>query len=134
LLGAFFVDISGVRQYGFQNCNIGECLRIKQMVAITSSAQVFTGYQGPAAAAQKPAQTAEAGNVSDTDRAVRGGAAEITRKEQSLQNSYDKKERRIEENYANASRNLEREFQQQKTDLERELQQKKQLLKVNIYV
>jgi len=136
LLGAFFVDISGIRQYDSQNCNTGVYLRISKMVTITSSAQVFAGYQGPAAAAvaQKPARTAEAGNVSDADRAVRGDAAEISRKEQSLQNSYDKKERRIEENYANASRNLERAYRQQKADLERELQQKKQLLEVNIYV
>jgi uncharacterized protein YlxW (UPF0749 family) len=104
------------------------------MVAITSSAQVFTGYQGPAAVAQKPAQTAEAGNVSDTDQAAGGDAVKITREKQSLQKTYDKKERRIEQRYANASRNLERDFQQQKTDLERELQQKKQRLKVNIYV
>ena len=106
------------------------------MVTVTSSAQVFTGYQGPsvAAVAQKPAQTTEAGNVSDNDRAVEGDFAEISRKKQSLQKTYDTKERRVEERYANASRNLEREYQQQKTELERQLQHKKQLLTVNLYV
>ena len=106
------------------------------MVTITSSAHVVAGYQVPAAGgvAQKPAHTAEAGNVPDSDRMVRGDTAEISRKEQSLQNTYDKKERRIEEKYANASRNLEREYRQQKADLERDLQQKKQFLEVNIYV
>ncbi|HKJ99593.1 MAG TPA: hypothetical protein VJ959_11775 [Desulfotignum sp.] len=105
------------------------------MVTIRSSAQVFTGYQGHAAAvAPKPAQTAEAGKVSDSDRPVEGDSAEISREKQSLQKTYDKKERQIEERYANASRNLEREYQQQKTDLERQLQHKKQLLTVNLYV
>lgn len=106
------------------------------MVTIRSSAHVFTGYQGSAvaAASQKPAQTSEAGNVSDNGRAVEKDSAEISRKKQSLQKTYDKKERRIEERYANASRDLEREYQQQKIDLERQLQQKKQLLKVNIYI
>ncbi len=106
------------------------------MVIIKSSAQVFTGYQGPfvAAAAQKPAQTAETGNVSDTDRAAGDDAGEISRKMQSLQKSHDKNERRMEQRYARESQKLESEYQQQKTDLEAELRHKKQRLKVNIYV